>query len=206
LKVQSIRLAWVAARPEDFPRDGRPEVCFLGRSNVGKSSLLNRLLHRQDIARVSKTPGRTREIHFYMLDDRYYLVDLPGFGYAKVPEALRAQWAKLLKAYFDRHERLTLAIQLVDSRFLPTALDRQMADVLVLNRIPMLVALTKADKVSGTQIATMVERTPQVLDLPPGVPVIATSSESGVGMRELSHAVVQALTGRRDIAAAETEP
>ncbi len=192
MKVNSVRLAWVAAVPESFPKDARPQVCVLGRSNVGKSSLINRLINRSGMARVSKTPGRTREIHFYLLDDRFYLVDLPGFGYAAAPEAIRRTWAALMESYFDRRDNLAMGVQLVDIRIDPTELDRQLADMLVLRKIPFVLVLTKADKVSNNHIHTMVERAPKVLDLPPGTPVIVTSSATGAGMKELSHAIVGA--------------
>lgn len=192
MKVNSVRLAWEAVVPGNFPKDGRPEVCLLGRSNVGKSSLLNKLINREGMARVSKTPGRTQAIHFYMLDERYYLVDLPGFGYAKAPEIVRRNWAALLESYFTHRPTLVLGVQLVDIRIDPTPLDRQLSDFLLDNRIPMVVALTKADKVSGNQIATMTQRAPKVLDLPEGVPVIPTSAHTGIGMAQLSQVVVDA--------------
>ncbi len=197
MKVSNVRLAWVAAVPESFPRDGRPEVCVLGRSNVGKSSLINRLLGPKGIARVSKTPGRTREIHFYMLDERYYLVDLPGFGYANVPEALRRGWATLMQSYFDqRGATLRLGMQLCDIRHDPTELDIRLARMLTERRLPFCLVLTKADKVSNNHVAQMVARAPKVLELPEGVPVVVTSSSSGLGFRELSRIVVDAFTGR----------
>lgn len=192
MKVNDVRLAWVAAGPAQFPRDSRPEVCVLGRSNVGKSSLINRLINRKGMARVSNTPGRTREIHFYMLDDRFYLVDLPGFGYAKVPEAVRKSWGTLMESYFADRGPLRLAVQLVDVRHDPTDLDRTLADMLVLRRIPTVLCLTKSDKVSNNQINLMIQRAPQVLDLPPETPVLVTSAMTGVGMRELSRVVVDA--------------
>jgi GTP-binding protein len=197
LKVGNVRLAWVAAVPESFPKDGRPEVCVLGRSNVGKSSLINRLLGQKGIARVSKTPGRTREIHFYMLDERFYLVDLPGFGYANVPEALRRGWATLMQSYFDlRGPTLRLGMQLVDIRHDPTELDIQLGRMLTQRKVPFCLVLTKSDKVSNNHITQMVRRAPQVLELPEGVPVVVTSAASGAGFRELSKVVVDAYAGR----------
>ena len=197
MKVSSIRFAWAAARPEDFPRDGKPEVCLLGRSNVGKSSLMNRLLGRTGMARVSKTPGRTREIHFYLLDERYYFVDLPGFGYANVPEALRRSWAALVESYFNDRPTLALALALADIRHDPTELDQRLVAMLTSRNIPFVLVMTKADKVSGNQIAVMRERAPKVLGLPPDVPFVVTSASTGAGMKELSQIVVDAYTKPR---------
>lgn len=201
MKVTNVTMGWVASVPDSFPKDGRPEVCLLGRSNVGKSSLINRLLNRKAMARVSKTPGRTREIHFYLLDERYYLVDLPGFGYANVPEALRRNWATLVESYFDRRSAadgpLALGLQLVDIRHDPTEMDRQLVDLMVLRRIPFALVLTKADKVSHSAMLQMVQRAPKILDLPPGVPVVATSASTGTGMKELSQIVVAAYANAR---------
>lgn len=206
LKTRTVELARVAARPEDFPRDGRPEVCFLGRSNVGKSSLINALLRRPHLARVSKTPGRTRAIHFYSLDDRSYLVDLPGFGYARVSELERRQWARLMAAYFDRRAPLVLGVQLVDVRHEPMDLDCQLAEMLVRRRIPAAVALTKVDKISRSQLQQRLARAPQALGLSPASPVVATSARTGAGMRELAQLVAAALATAGRGAAAGEEP
>ncbi len=203
LKVRSVRLERVAARPEDFPRDGRPEVCFLGRSYVGKSSLINALVRRPDLARVSKTPGRTRAIHFYLLDERAHLVDLPGFGYARVPEAERRQWRRLVESYFDRRGTLALAVQLVDVRHEPMDLDLQLARMLARQQTPAVVALTKADKLPRGQVAHMLDNAPRALGLAPGTPVVATSSRTGAGLRELAQLVVKALAGAGRGAAGE---
>lgn len=197
MKVSSVRFAIAAARPQDFPRDGRPEVCILGRSNVGKSSLINKLLGRAGLARVSKTPGRTREIHFYSLEERYYLVDLPGFGYAQVSETLRRSWAALMDAYFTDRGPLALAVALVDVRHEPSELDYRLVAMLKARNVPFAVALTKADKVSGNVVAVMKDRAPRLLELPPSVPLIVTSSQTGQGMKELSQLVVDAFLGRR---------
>ncbi len=193
MRPKSVRLARVATRPEDFPRDLRPEIAMLGRSNVGKSSLINRLLNRPGLARVSKSPGRTREIHFYLLDERIYLVDLPGFGYAKVPEAMRRRWANLMAGYFAGRDTLALAVHLVDIRHDPTPLDRMMRDMLVDAGQPFAVALTKADKVSGSRAAQAKARVRRDLGLPEGTPVVVTSAREGKGMRDLARVIEEAL-------------
>ncbi len=198
MRPKNVRLARVATRPADFPRDLRPEVALLGRSNVGKSSLINRLLGRPGLARVSKSPGRTREIHFYLLDERVYLVDLPGFGYAKVPDAMRRRWANLMGGYFAGRETLALAVHLVDIRHDPTPLDRMMRDMLDRAGQPFAVALTKADKVSGSRAAQAVARARKALELPAGTPVVVTSAREGRGMRELARVIEDALAAHAD--------
>lgn len=181
-----------AARPEDFPRDGRPEIVLLGRSNVGKSSLMNRLVGRKGIARVSKAPGRTQEIFFYLVDDRAYVVDVPGFGYAKVSAGKRAAWDRLLASYLDGREPLRLALQLVDSRHPPQPLDHALKELLAGCGIPFAIVLTKGDKVSGARSAQAIAEVRRELQLAPSIPVIVTSALTGTGLKELSRIVDEA--------------
>jgi GTP-binding protein len=190
LKPKTLSHARVAVKPEDFPRDGRPEVAVMGRSNVGKSSLLNRLLGRSGIARVSKTPGRTREIHYYLLDERFYLVDLPGFGYAKVARTVREGWARLMESYLDHgREAIALTVQLVDVRHDPMPLDHTLAEGLRSRELPFVVALTKGDKVSGSAAARARARTRRLLDLPEEIPVVVTSARTGQGIADLGRLI-----------------
>lgn len=144
-----------ASSPEQFPSDERPEIAFIGRSNVGKSSLLNTLLRRRGtkggvprkaLARVSRTPGRTQSINFFLLDGRFYFVDLPGYGYAKVPRKLATQWGKLAEAYLRDRKPLRLVVLIVDLRHGPTELDHAMKDWLVAYDQPFLVVASKSDK------------------------------------------------------------
>ncbi|HXH28531.1 MAG TPA: ribosome biogenesis GTP-binding protein YihA/YsxC, partial [Candidatus Polarisedimenticolia bacterium] len=142
------RLQIAAVAAEQFPRDGFPEIAFMGRSNVGKSSLINRLLGVRSLARTSKTPGRTREIHFYRINERCYFVDLPGYGFARVPQPLRRQWKGLVESYLGQG-RPGLAVQLIDARHDPTELDVQLLEWLRASGIRPRVVLTKADKLAG---------------------------------------------------------
>ncbi|MDQ7006087.1 MAG: ribosome biogenesis GTP-binding protein YihA/YsxC [Acidobacteriota bacterium] len=184
-------------RIDDFPRDGRPEIAVMGRSNVGKSSLINRVLGRRSFARVSKTPGRTREVHYYLLDDRRYLVDLPGFGYARVGKEMRRQWSRLIEAYLGRKEALALAVHLVDARHDPTPLDAMMRDALLSRGLPTAVVLTKCDKLSGSALPRALSRTRRRLELPREVPLVATSAADGTGIDALSKLMIAAWSGEQ---------
>jgi GTP-binding protein len=142
-----------AASPEQFPRDGLPEVAFLGRSNVGKSSLLNALAGSRTLARVSADPGRTRLVNFFRVGDELYLADLPGYGYARVPEAMRRGWEQLVTAYLVGRAPLALCLFLVDARHPPSEGDRTLKRFLDELELPYVVAATKADKVGRGELA-----------------------------------------------------
>jgi GTP-binding protein len=135
-------------RASDLPRARVPEIALSGRSNVGKSSLLNRLAGIRALARVSRTPGKTREINFYSVAERFHLVDLPGYGYARVPQAAKKEWGPLVEGYLEDREQLAGVIQLIDLRHGPTDLDRAMIDWLEAKKRPMLLAATKQDKLT----------------------------------------------------------
>ena len=169
-----------------LPADGRPEVAFVGRSNVGKSSLLNMLLGRRALARTSRQPGKTQQFNFYLVDDRLYFVDLPGYGYAKVSRTQREKWGLLIGRYVTERPPLRLVVHLVDSRHPPTGLDRDVIDVMRASPVPYLIALTKTDKLSGNgraKSAAEVRRLLKSVDLE--VPVLLTSAEDGRGREDL---------------------
>lgn len=142
-------------RAEDLPRDRRPEIAASGRSNVGKSSLLNVVFGRKGMAKVSQTPGKTREINYFDIGGRYHLVDLPGYGYARVPEAVKRKWGDLVRGYLESREQLAGVLQLVDARHGPTALDRDMLDWLRARELPVVVIATKMDKLKKSSAAAM---------------------------------------------------
>lgn len=142
-----------AYKPADFPRDGRPQFAVVGRSNVGKSSFINTLLGRRSLARVSQTPGKTQAIQFYLINDRFYLVDLPGYGYAKVPRAVVATWGDLIRAYFEQANSLKLVFLLVDARREPTDEDVMMREWMEAAERPWRLVITKVDKLSNNQRA-----------------------------------------------------
>ena len=167
-----------------LPESDRPEIVFSGRSNVGKSSLINKLCNRKSLARVSSTPGKTATINFYTVGG-VYLVDLPGYGYAKVAQGERQRWDKLINSYFERGRRCALLVQLLDSRHAPSADDVQMMEYLHFHRIPFVVALTKADKLKKSEMTAQLEEF-RITCAPYGCKqVFLTSAEKGTGVEEL---------------------
>ena len=165
-------------RPDDFPRDQRPEIAFCGRSNVGKSSLLNTLTNVRGLARTSSTPGRTQTINFFVINESMYFVDLPGYGYAKVSKTVRESWGPMIEDYLRNREQLNLAVMIVDSRMAPTDSDVIMKQWLDRCRIPTTVVLTKTDKISNNQLHQALRQGTQTLDTKE---IIAFSAVTGAG-------------------------
>ena len=153
MKIISAEFVKSAFNKSHWITDGRPEIAFLGRSNVGKSSLINSLLLHKGLARTSNTPGRTQSINFFLINDSFYFADLPGYGYARVSKTMRADWGKMAEEYLSDREELALCIQLIDSRHAPTPLDIQLNEWLKHNKKPFIVVATKADKSSRTELA-----------------------------------------------------
>jgi GTP-binding protein len=170
------------------PEPSLPEVAFAGRSNVGKSSLLNRLIHRKKFARVSNTPGRTREINFFKVNDAFIFVDLPGYGYARISKEKRAEWKPLIEGYLRKSPQLRGIVQLLDVRHDPTNDDRQMLDFLGELGVPTVVVLTKTDKLTSGQRAKRVAEISTTLGLDSDQ-VIPFSATTGEGRDELAEAI-----------------
>lgn len=146
MKITSIDFVVGVANLKQLPKNNLPEIVFIGRSNVGKSSLLNKLCNRKSIARVSATPGKTRELNYYLINKELYFVDLPGYGYAKVAEHVKAGWTALIEEFFHNRKQIALAVQIVDARLGPTELDMTMIGWLDFFKVPFVLVLTKADK------------------------------------------------------------
>lgn len=170
------------------PESSLPEIAFAGRSNVGKSSLLNRLMHRKKFARVSNTPGRTREVNFFKVNDAFILVDLPGYGYARVSKEQRAEWRPLIEGYMRGSDQLRGIVQLIDARHDPTSDDRQMLDFLSELGVPTIVVLTKTDKLTPKQRGGRLSGIARDLGLD-AEQVIPFSAVSGEGRDDLAAAV-----------------
>ncbi|MGI6451751.1 MAG: ribosome biogenesis GTP-binding protein YihA/YsxC [Desulfitobacteriia bacterium] len=184
-----------AVKPEQYPEPNRPELAVSGRSNVGKSSLINKFANRKNLAKVGKTPGKTQTINFFNINDEWYLVDLPGYGYAKVSQQMKAQWGKMMQTYFRSRENLQGVIQLVDIRHKPTADDKLMVRMLWENEIPALIVATKADKVARGQRPKYLKIIAEELNLQNWQDIIPFSAEDGTGLQELHQAVEHIISG-----------
>jgi len=191
MKVTSAEFIKSAFERSHWANDKRPEVAFLGRSNVGKSSLINSLLGRKGLARTSNTPGRTQSINFFLINDSFYFVDLPGYGYARVSKSMRSDWGKMAEEYLSERETLALCVQLVDARHEPTTLDKQLHEWLAFNRKPFIIAATKSDKLSSNQLRKSLATIENEL---PDSRVIAYSSVTGKGRDTLWEAINAAVS------------
>ena len=185
MRIIKSELDTVAVKPSQYPPDTMPEVAFAGRSNVGKSSLLNLLTNRKKLARVSGSPGKTRTINFYLVNDAFRIVDLPGYGYAKVSKSMTENWGDMMETYFQKREGLKKVIQLVDIRHKPTAQDVQMYEYLRHYGLDGIVVCTKADKVSRNEAAKNIAVIRKTLDLSKEDRVIPVSALKRTGYEEL---------------------
>jgi GTP-binding protein len=201
VKVESAEFVKSAHASGDFVHDGRPEVAFVGRSNVGKSSLMNRLLGRKGLARVSSTPGRTRSVNYFLVNRRFWFVDLPGYGYAKAGKQERREWAELADTYFRGPGSRPLVVMLVDGKVGATPLDAQAWEYLRSLGSPVLVVATKVDRISRGRRVAMAKSVGAALELDETVPLIHVSAHSGEGMKELWRAIAHHLE-----TSAETQP
>jgi GTP-binding protein len=197
MKVTSTKFVKSAFEEEHWPRGHVPEIAFMGRSNVGKSSLMNSLLRVKGLARTSSTPGRTQALNFFLINERFYFVDLPGYGYARVPRDVRDSWGQMVANYLANRNSLVLSIHIVDSRHEPTTLDLQLREWLLVNRKPFLTVATKSDKLSHNELQKNLARTRTILDAVggggAGGRVIEYSAVTGRGRERIWHAVEEAL-------------
>lgn len=182
MKITSAEFVYSAFESAHWRHDGRPEIAFLGRSNVGKSSLINSLLQRKGLARTSNTPGRTQSINFFLINEQFYFADLPGYGYARVSKTMRSDWGVMAEEYLAERDELALCVQLVDSRHPPTALDLQLNEWLIHHNKPHLVVATKSDKLSNNELQRTLANARKVLK---DANIIAYSSVTGRGRDEV---------------------
>ena len=180
-----------AVQPGAFRRDGRPQVAFAGRSNVGKSSVINRLLNRKNFARVGATPGKTTQVNYFLIDGRIYFTDLPGYGYAKVSKEERDRWGRLMENYFQEQGLITLGVLIVDARHKPTADDVTMCTWFKESGCPLIVVANKLDKLKKNEIEPNLQRIWDTLELPDTAALIPFSAEKGIGKTELLSAIEQ---------------
>ena len=185
-----------AVEPSKFLRDGLPQIAFAGRSNVGKSSLLNKLFNRKNLARVSSVPGKTVTVNFYNVDGNRF-VDLPGYGYAKISKSEKDRFAELMEGYFQSDRNIKLVVQLVDMRHKPSADDIGMISFLNEFELPYIIVLTKADKLKKKEYAARLAAMPEELGNP-AVPIIPFSAQNGLGVDEVKKMIEKSFNSQED--------
>ncbi|NMB41879.1 MAG: YihA family ribosome biogenesis GTP-binding protein [Firmicutes bacterium] len=192
MKIKTTRLLKSARKSAEFPPERFPEIVLAGRSNVGKSSLINTLVRRKNLARTSNTPGKTRAVHFYFINESWFFVDLPGYGYAKVSYQMKKEWGALIEEFLATRNTIAMVILLVDLRHEPTVQDQQMADWLRHYSLPALAVATKADKVARGRRQKQRQLAAHALEVPTDE-VLLFSSQTGEGRKELCRVIEQKL-------------
>ena len=192
MNLQKVEFVRSVAKAGDFLRDGLPQIAFSGKSNVGKSSVLNCILQRKNFARVGQKPGKTIHINYFSVDKKAYFVDLPGYGYAQVAASEKERWGKLMESYFAASELITMGVLIVDARHDPTKLDVVMCDLFRTTGRPFVVVANKLDKLKPREIEPNMARIREVLTLDPSVPLIPFSAEKGTGRGELVSLITRA--------------
>jgi GTP-binding protein len=187
-----------AVGPDQFPEDGLPEIALAGRSNVGKSSLINRMINRKNLARTSSQPGKTQTLNYYRVNDALYMVDFPGYGYAKVSKTRREAWGKMVEAYIMNRVQLKLILCVIDMRHPPSKDDQMMYEWLTHHDIPRVVVTTKADKLPKSQWQKNFKVIKQTLNMRPEDKIIMFSSELGLGRDELWEVFNEVTAGNED--------
>lgn len=181
--------------PKNFAADARPQIVFSGKSNVGKSSVINRLLNRKNFARVGSAPGKTVHINYFLIDNTAYFVDLPGYGFAKVPKAERDRWGKLMEQYFQRTDLITFGVMIVDCRHKPTADDVTMAQWFMSTGCPLVVVANKCDKVKPSQLQACLDVIKETLGFSDDVEILPFSAEKGTNRDKLLGYIESAVKG-----------
>ena len=184
MKVHNVEMIMSAVRPEQYPTEGYPEFALAGRSNVGKSSFINKMIGRKSLARTSSKPGKTQTLNFYKIEEQLFFVDVPGYGYAKVSKSSRETWGKFIQQYMTEREHLRAVIQIVDLRHPPSADDCNMYDFLVNYNIPTIVIATKADKIPRGKWEKHKKIVRETLEMRSYDSLIIFSSEKGIGIEE----------------------
>jgi GTP-binding protein len=185
MKISSAEFLGSAVAASQYPRQQLPEVAFAGRSNVGKSSLINTLLHRRGLAKTSSTPGKTQAINFFEINRRFMLVDLPGYGYAKVPRPVQAGWRSMVETYLRERELLRAVVHIVDARHPPTEQDQQLREWLLFEGVEVVTVATKADKLKRSQRPSHIRAVRQTLAMPPEESLLLFSSHNREGRHQL---------------------
>lgn len=184
MKVHNVEMVISAVKPEQYPTEGYPEFALAGRSNVGKSSFINRMIARKSLARTSSKPGKTQTLNFYKIEEKIFFVDVPGYGYAKVSKTEREAWGQMIEEYLTGRDTLQAVIQIIDVRHPPTADDCMMYDFLAHYDIPAIVIATKVDKIAKGKVNRHLKIVKEKLNMRREDPLIAFSAETGAGMEQ----------------------
>ena len=192
-KIQSVRFLKSATSPTHYPQHLLPEIAFIGRSNVGKSSLLNVLANKKNLARISNTPGRTQLINFFVINEMVCFVDLPSYGFAKVPDAVRRRWQPMIEAYLRQREQLKSVVLLLDARHVPSQHDIRMRQWLQAQQIPTIFVATKIDKIPGTKRAKQCDVIRKTLELQEHEVIIQFSSLTSEGVQAVWQTIIRAI-------------
>lgn len=184
-----------ATKLEECPKPSLPEICFAGRSNVGKSSLINTLLNKKNIARTSNVPGKTQQMNYYKVGDEFFLVDLPGYGYAKVPKRERERWGKSIREYLLDRESLSLILHVIDARHDPSQLDEDFFYWMAMNEKPFSVVMSKSDKISRNKVNQAKAKVRRILkEMNIDIPILPYSSDSREGIPEIKELIAEFIT------------
>jgi GTP-binding protein len=185
MKIMQVEFLASAVKPDQYPTEVRPEIALSGRSNVGKSSLINCLVNRKNIARISSRPGKTQTINFFLVNEAVVFADVPGYGFAKVSKSIRESWGKMMEAYFTKREYLASVVQIVDLRHPPSKEDQYMYQFLKHNQIPVIIAATKTDKLPRSKWQKHLKQVKEVLSMDSSDSLILFSAETKMGRDEL---------------------
>lgn len=191
MNINKAEFVLSAASPKDFISNDRPTIVFSGKSNVGKSSVINKLLNRKNFARVGQQPGKTVHVNYFLIDGTAYFVDLPGYGYAKVSKEEKERWGRLMESFFATDGLITLGVMIVDSRHRPTADDVTMAEWFKFSQCPLVIVANKCDKLKKSEYEPNLALIREALELPENVPVIPFSAEKGEGRDQLMSEILK---------------
>lgn len=203
--VKTVNLETVCGISSALPRNQKPEIAFAGKSNVGKSSLINGLMNRKSLARISSQPGKTQTINFYNINDTMYLVDLPGYGYAKVPQKEKEKWGKMIENYLHKSRQLKAVFLLVDIRHAPSGNDKQMYDWIVYQGYHPILVATKLDKIKRSQVSKQVKLIRDTLKADPKTQVLPFSAQTMQGREEIWAVMDSFVMPGEDTAVSEAE-
>ncbi len=198
MKINSVELAISAVRQSQYPEDNKPEFLLCGRSNVGKSSFINSIIERKDLARVSSNPGKTQTLNFYNVNDAFYLVDVPGYGYATVSEEVRQKFGKMIEEYLENRENLERVFLLIDFRIKPTQDDLLMYNFLNYHNLPVTIIATKVDKVSKNDREKQIKMINEELNIKDGDNLVLFSSKTKLGKIEIQNEIEKIVYGKEE--------